>query len=110
GIYTKMEPGQAPGTWQIWTKTKTATTGEMLTAIFDHIKKMRDEDVTAKEFEDVTRQAIGSFPLSIETAGQIAGRVRTILTYGLPADYYKTYRDEVRKVQIDDMKAMARKY
>ncbi len=110
GIYTKMDPGQAPGTWRIWTKTKTKTTGEMLKAIFGHIKKIRDEDVTEKEFDDVTREAIGSFPLSIETAGQVAGRVRTILTYGLPADYYKTYRDEVRKAQLGDMKAMARKY
>jgi predicted Zn-dependent peptidase len=66
--------------------------------------------VTEKEFDDVTREAIGSFPLSIETAGQVAGRVRTILTYSLPADYYKTYRDEVRKAQLGDMKAMARKY
>lgn len=110
GIYTKMDPGQAPGTWRIWTKTKTKTTGEMLKAIFGHIKKIRDEDVTEKEFDDVTREAIGSFPLSIETAGQVAGRVRTILTYSLPADYYKTYRDEVRKAQLGDMKAMARKY
>src|SRR5690606_13255353 len=37
GIYTKLAPGQAPGTWTIWTKTKTKTTGEMLTAIFGHI-------------------------------------------------------------------------
>jgi zinc protease len=110
GIYTKMEPGQAPGTWRIWTKTKTKTTGDMLKAVFGHIKKIRDEDVTEKEFEDVTREAIGSFPLSIETADQVAGRVRTILTYGLPNDYYKTYRDEVRKANIADMKAMARKY
>ncbi|HEY8376887.1 MAG TPA: pitrilysin family protein, partial [Nannocystis sp.] len=110
GIYTAMDPGLAPGTWKIWTKTKTATTGEMLTAIFDHIKKMRDEDVTRQEFEDTTRKKIGSFPLSIETAQQIASRVHTILTYGLPPDYYKTYRDEVRKAQLPEMKVIAGKY
>lgn len=110
GIYTKMEPGQAPGTWEIWTKTKTKTTGEMLTAVFGHIKKMREEAVTQKEFDDVVTQAIGSFPLSIETAQQVAQRVRTILTYSLPPDYFKTYRDEVRKVQIGQMQEMARKY
>src|SRR5690606_9220935 len=70
GIYTKMVAGQAPGTWRIWTKTKTTTTGEMLKAVFGHIKKIRDEDVTAKEFEDVVTQTVGSFPLSIETANQ----------------------------------------
>ena len=110
GVYSQMEPGQAPGTWTIWTKTKTKTTGEMLTALFGHIKKMRDEEPTQKEYDEVLTQAVGSFPLGIETADQIAGRVRTILTFGLPQDYWKTYRDEVRKVQITDIKTMARKY
>jgi len=110
GVYSRMKAGQAPGTWLIWTKTKTKTTGEMLTALFGHIKKMRTEDPTQREYDEVLTQAIGSFPLGIETADQIAGRVRTLLTFNLPTDYWKTYRDEVRKVQIGDIKAMARKY
>lgn len=100
----------APGTWPIWTKTKTKTTGEMLTALFGHINKMRDEDPTQREYDEVLTQAIGSFPLGIETADQVAGRVRTILTFDLPPDYWKTYRDEVRKVQLPDIRAMAKKY
>ncbi len=110
GVYSRMEAGQAPGTWMIWTKTKTKTTGDMLTALFGHIKKMRDEAPTQKEYDEVLTQAIGSFPLGIETADQVAGRVRTILTFGLPPDYWKTYRDEVSKVQIADIQAMAQKY
>ena len=39
-----------------------------------------------------------------------AGRVRTVLTFGLAPDYWKTYRDEVRKVQLSDIRAMAKKY
>lgn len=110
GVYARMESGQAPGTWMIWTKTKTKTTGEMLTALFGHILKMRNEAPTQREYDEVLTQAIGSFPLGIETADQIAGRVRTILTFGLAPDYWKTYRDEVRKVQIADIQAMSEKY
>jgi predicted Zn-dependent peptidase len=110
GVYTRMQPGQAPGTWSIWTKTKTKTTGEMLSVLFGHIKKMQGEEPTEKEFNDVVTQAIGSFPLGLETADQVAGRVRTILTFGLAPDYWKNYRDEVRKVQLADMRAMSRKY
>ena len=110
GVYSRMEAGQAPGTWTIWTKTKTSTTGEMLTVLFGHIKKMRTEEPTQREYDEVLTQAIGSFPLGIETADQIAQRVRAVLTFNLPADYWKTYRDEVAKVQIGDIKAVARKY
>ncbi len=110
GIYARMSPGQAPGTWTIWTKTKTSTTDQMLTAVFGHIKAMRDTDPTQKEYDEAVTESIGSFPLAIETADQVAGRVRTILTFGLAPDYWKTYRDEVRKAQISDVKAMANKY
>lgn len=110
GVYSRMQPGQAPGTWSIWTKTKTKTTGEMLSVLFGHIKKMRDEDVTEREFTDAVTETVGSFPLGLETADQVAGRVRTVLTFGLAPDYWKTYRDEVAKVQLTDIKTMARKY
>lgn len=110
GVYTRMEPGQAPGTWSIWTKTKTSTTGEMLTVLFGHVNAMRTADPSQKEFDEAITETIGSFPLGIETAQQVAGRVRTILTFGLTPDYWKTYRDEVRKVQMPDVKAMSSKY
>lgn len=110
GIYSQIKPGQAPGTWRIWTKTKTKTTGEMLTAIFGHIAKIRGEAASDEEMKDALNQTVGSFPLELETAQQIAGKVRTILTFGLPQDYYKTYRDVVLTVNTDDVQAMAKKY
>jgi predicted Zn-dependent peptidase len=110
GVYARMQPGQAPGTWSIWTKTKTSTTDQMLTALFGHIKAMRSTDPSQREFDEAITETIGSFPLGIETAEQVAGRVRTVLTFGLAPDYWKTYRDEVRKVQLPDVKAMSAKY
>ncbi|MCA9659966.1 MAG: insulinase family protein [Myxococcales bacterium] len=110
GIYSQVKPGQAPGTWRIWTKTKTKKTAEMLTAIFDHIAKIRGAQVDDEELKDAVTEEVGSFPLDLETPQQIAGKVRNILTYGLPDDYYKTYRDEVLKVTKEDVQTMATKY
>ncbi len=110
GIYSTIQPGQAPGTWRIWTKTKTKKTADMMRAIFEHIKRIRNEDPTDTEFTDAVTQTAGSFPLEIETPNQIARKVRTILTYGLSNDYWRTYRDEVRAVQKADIKAVASKY
>ncbi len=110
GIYSQIQPGQAPGTWRIWTKTKTKKTADMMRAIFEHIKRMRNEDPTDTEFTDAVTQTAGSFPLQIETPNQIAGKVRTLLTYGLDDNYWRTYRDEVRAVKKEDIKAVSAKY
>ena len=51
-----------------------------------------------------------SFPLQIETAAQVAGKVGTMLTFGLPEDYYNKYIDSVRAVTPADIKDMATKH
>ncbi len=110
GIYSHVASGQAPGTFVISTRTKTKKTADMMTAIFEHIDKIRDEKPTEEEFSTVQRKLTGKFPLEIETADQVAGKVRTILEYNLPKDYYRTYRDNVAAVTPEDVRTVARKY
>ncbi len=110
GIYTQVSSGQAPGTFRIWTKTKTKKTGEMMSAIFEHLDQMHKTDPTEEEFRDAVTQIVGSFPLQIETPGQIAGKVRTVLTYNLDENYFKTYRDKVLGVTREEIKTVAAKY
>jgi predicted Zn-dependent peptidase len=110
GIYSGVSQMQAPGTFRISTRTKTKTTGEMMRAIFEHVRKIRATEPEDKEFNTVVKKLVGKFPLEIETAREVAGKVRTTLVYNLPNDYWKTYRDEVAKVSRADVKTIARKY
>lgn len=90
--------------------TQTKKTDEMLDALFGHIERLRTTDPTEVEFKAAVDNLALSFPLQIETASQIAGKVATMLTYSLPDDYYNRYIEEVRKIQIGDMKTIAAKY
>jgi zinc protease len=101
-------PQKAIGVFAIVTQTK--KTDEMLNALFGHIERLRTTDPTEVEFKTAVDNLALSFPLQIETASQIAGKVATQLTYGLPDDYYNTYIEEVRKIQIGDIKATAAKH
>lgn len=110
GIYSGVSSGQAPGTWQISTNTQTSKTGEMLQGIFAHIEEMRNKQPSEEEFTDTIQQTTGSFPLEIETPQQVASKVYHILTFGLPQDYYQTYRDKVRAIKREEMKSTAETY
>jgi zinc protease len=98
-------PQKVVGAFAIVTQTKEV--GEMLIALFDHVDRLRTTDPTEVEFKSAVDNLALSFPLQIETASQIAGKVSTILTYGLPEDYYNTYIDEVRKLELGDIKTTA---
>ncbi len=110
GIYSSLSDGQAPGTFKIATRTKTKQTEDMIKGIFEHIEKIRTTDPSDKEFETVVRKLVGSFPLQIETASDIAAKVSKVLTYNLPRDYWKNYRDSVLQVKRSDVKQVASKY
>lgn len=110
GIYSAVDEGQAPGTFSISTRTRTKSTGEMLAAIFEHIKRIRTEAPSADEFAAVTKKMVGSFPLEIETADQIAGRLREALVYDLPTDYWKVYAEQLAAVDPARVQDVARKY
>ncbi|MCX4247642.1 M16 family metallopeptidase [Paraliomyxa miuraensis] len=110
GIYSHVEPGQAPGTFVIETQTRTPTTGAMLAGIFGHIARIRTEDPQRIEFENTVRELVGSFPLQVETADQIVGKVNEQLVYGLPRDYWRTYRDGLAQVELSEVRKAAQQY
>jgi zinc protease len=110
GINSSISDGQAPGTFTITTRTRTNTTGEMLAGIFEHIARIRNEPPTPEEVAAVVNKAVGAFPLQIETPGDIAGKVRELLIYNLPNDYWRTYRDALAAVTPEDVHEAARKY
>ena len=110
GIGSSISDAQAPGTFTIETRTRTKSTGEMLAAIFAHIKRIRSEAPTEAEFDAVVKKMVGAFPLEIETSDQIAWRLREALVYDLPPDYWRAYRDQLAAVEPSDVKDVARKY
>lgn len=110
GIRSYVLPGQAPGAFVIETNTRNENVGELLAAVFEHIQRIREEDPAQAEFDAVVRKMVGQFPLQVETANDIVDRVRDTLEYGLSRDYWRRYRDELRKVQVADIKKTARKY
>ena len=103
-----QQPEKAVGVFAIVTQTK--KTDEMLNALLGHIDRLRTSDPTDVEFKTAVDNLALSFPLQIETASQIAGKVATMLTYNLPDDYYNKYIDEVRKITLADIQATAAKH
>jgi zinc protease len=110
GIYASVEEGQAPGTFVIDTRTRTDTTGAILTAIFEHIAAMRGSDPSEEELERAKRKLAGQFPLEIETAHHIADKLRDNITYGLPLDYWRSYWDEYARIGTADVRRVAKKH
>jgi len=53
---------------------------------------------------------MGSFPSTVQSAGDIAGRLLDMELYDLPHDYFDRYRETIAAVSNDDIVRVARKY
>ena len=70
------------------------------------------EGASGSPFEDGEIRAardfqVGVFPLRFETTGGIAAAIEQIAIYGLPDDYWQTYRDHLEAVDVAAARAAA---
>ncbi len=98
------------GNFEASTSTRTEATVEATKLVVDLIGRMATGGVTKEELDFARDYLAGVFPIQSETPEQVAGRVLSVAQFGLPADYNDTYQEKVRRVQADQVKAMAQRY
>lgn len=72
------------------------------------IDRMREEPIRDSELSLATSYLEGVFPIRYETTAAIAAALATLTIYGLPEDWYDTYRARMGAVTIDDVLNAAR--
>ena len=78
--------------------------------ILNEFDRMRSEPVTESELSLAISYLDGVFPIRFETTRAIASALASQAIYGLPADYYDTYRANIRAVTADDILRVAREH
>ncbi|MBI2187857.1 MAG: insulinase family protein [Acidobacteria bacterium] len=92
------------------TDTRTETTGEALRLMVDEFARLQRDRVSQSELSDAQAYLAGSFPLTIETPGDIAAQVLNVVFYELPVEEIGTFRERVQAVRPDDIQRVARQY
>jgi zinc protease len=92
------------------TDTRTETTGEALRLMVDEFSRLQRDRVSQGELSDAQAYLAGSFPLTIETPGDIAAQVLNVVFYELPVEEIGTFPERVQAVRPDDIQRVARQY
>ncbi len=91
------------GPFYIRTYSKNETAIETLLLVLDELKKLKSDGVTKEELSSAKSFYVGHYPLSMETAAQIASKILVQEFYGLPEDYMDKYLDSVMAVSMEDI-------
>jgi len=110
GAYSQLSSRARAGSISAGLSTRTETTLDALRLVVDLMGQMGSGDVAPEELRFAKDYLAGAFPMQSETQEQIAGRVLSLPLYGLPADYYQHYRENILAVTPAQVKSMAARY
>lgn len=98
------------GDYRANTEVRTAVTDSALSELVTQLRRIRDEAVPQAELDQAKNFLISSFPNTLETPGQVAGRIAGARLLGLPASSVTEYPQRVAAVTAADVQRVARRY
>jgi zinc protease len=102
GARAALDPRRSAGPFITQAAVQTEVTVSALREMLDQLEKIRAAAADEAELREVKDFLAGVFPLRFETTGGVAGGIEPIATYGLPDDWWTTYRERLQAVTVDD--------
>jgi predicted Zn-dependent peptidase len=97
-----------PGRFRAGFQSKSATVAWATELVLEEIRKIREEGVTEEERETIKSSLIETFPSSFNSKARSMAIFASDEYTGRDPDYWKTYRDRIRAVTVDDVQRVAR--
>jgi zinc protease len=107
GAYSSIRRPKGIGSFEATAEVRTEVTDSALVEMLAQVRRIGTEAVPAPELEAAKSSLVGSFPLTIETAEQVAGAVASAKLLGLSPDYLQTYRTRLAAVTPEQLRAAA---
>jgi zinc protease len=98
------------GPFVVSAPVRNEVTRESVTEVFSELRRIRTGDVETQELDDTKNYLMGSFPSTVQSSSDIAGRLLDMELYDLPTDYFDRYRENIGAVSKSDVEHVAQKY
>ena len=99
-----------PGTFMAETETKSESTGRAIALMRSIMTGMTSAPVTDQELQQARDSLINSFMFGFTKTDMIVNQHTRLEFFGYPAGYLENYRDNIAKVNKDDVLRVAKKY
>lgn len=110
GAYSSLGSGKYVSAFRSSTSVRNAVTDSAVIEIFNEIKKMRNDLVSAEDLKNAKAKYIGNFVMQMEKPATIARYALMTETQKLPADFYENYIKNINAVTPEDVRNAAKKY
>lgn len=110
GARTQFAFRRQAGPFVVAAPVRNEVTREAVSEVLAELRRIRTGDIEPAELDDTRNYMMGVFPATVQTASDIAGRLIDMEVYGLAADYFDHYRENIGGVTRDDIVRVAQTY
>ncbi|HUQ98214.1 MAG TPA: pitrilysin family protein [Gemmatimonadaceae bacterium] len=103
GAFSSYQPLVGVGAYSMSSAVRSNATDSSLVETVREFKRIAGEPVPPTEMNDQVGSIIASFPSSVQTVQGLMTRLNDVVVYGLPLDYYSTYRERLAAVTPADL-------
>lgn len=108
GAFSSFDWRRGAGPFSVSTAVRSDVTDAAVREIMHEIERIRDVEVTEAELTLATSYLDGVFPIRFESTNAIANALASLVSYGLPDDYFDRYRGNIRAVNATNVLEVAR--
>ncbi len=107
GAHAAFDPRRSAGPFTARAAVQTEVTVPAIRELLAQLDAIRASAPAEQELGEVKDYLVGVFPLRFETTGGVAGAIEPLAVYGLPGNYWQTYRQRLEAVTPDDARQVA---
>lgn len=110
GAFSAFDWRLGAGPFEVSSAVQSESTAAAVREVLGEVARIREAEVSADELSLALQFLQGVFPIRYETTAAIAGALANLAIYGLPTDYFDTYRDRIAAVTPREILRVARSH
>jgi len=110
GAFSAFDWRVQSGPFMISTAVQTDATAPAIREVLAELDRIRQSPVSEDERSLAVNYLAGVFPIRYETTAAIAAALAAMRVFGLPPDYFETYRDRILSVSAEEVLSAAQRH
>ena len=107
GAFSNLDLRPGGGAFRITSDVRTSSTDSALVESVNEYKRIASETVPATELQGMVNNLVSSFPNAVQNVQGLTGRIQQLIIWGLPLDFYTTYRERLAALTPDNIRSVA---
>ena len=107
GAFSGLDVRAGAGTFQLSSEVRTNATDSALVEAISEYRRIGTEAVPAQELQSYVNNLVSGFPNAVQSVQGLSGRLQSLIIWGLPMDFYTTYRERLAAVTPEDVRRVA---